>query len=132
MDETRPPAEQTKASVRKDRPPKKPDSGLLIDYEYCTGCFACQVACAQEHRWPAGMGGIRVHEIVQKLPDDRSYLMFMPVPTELCVLCAARTRKGLQPACVQHCLSGCMKYGRIEDLAKEMTKARMVLWAPRA
>jgi len=25
-----------------------------------------------------------------------------------------------------------MKYGRIEDLAKEMTKARMVLWAPRA
>ena len=132
MDEARLSAESTEAPGREDRPPKKPESGLLIDYEYCTGCFACQVACAQEHRWPAGMGGIRVHEIVQKLPDDRSYLMFMPVPTELCVLCAARTRKGLQPACVQHCLSGCMKYGRIEDLAKEMTKARMVLWAPRA
>jgi Fe-S-cluster-containing dehydrogenase component len=132
MVEARLSAEETEAPVRKDRPPKKPESGLLIDYEYCTGCFACQVACAQEHRWPAGMGGIRVHEIVQKLPDDRSYLTFMPIPTELCVLCAARTRKGLQPACVQHCLSGCMKYGRIEDLAKEMTKARMVLWAPRA
>ena len=136
MDEARlpsdPSAQESRSSGGKGRVPKKPDSGLLIDYEYCTGCFACQVACAQEHRWPAGMGGIRVHEIVQRLPDDRSYLTFMPVPTELCVLCAARTRKGLQPACVQHCLSGCMKYGRIEDLAKEMTKARMVLWAPRA
>jgi Fe-S-cluster-containing dehydrogenase component len=111
--------------------PNKPEYGLLIDYEYCTGCYACQVACAQEHNWPAGMGGIRVSEIVQKLPQDKSYLSFIPFPTELCVLCAARTKKGLQPACVQTCLANCMKYGRIEDLAKEINKSRMVLWAPR-
>ena len=37
---------------------KKPEYGLLIDYEYCTGCYTCQVACAQEYNWPAGMGGI--------------------------------------------------------------------------
>ncbi|MFC1640021.1 4Fe-4S binding protein [Gemmatimonadota bacterium] len=23
-----------------------PEYGLLIDYEYCTGCHACEVACA--------------------------------------------------------------------------------------
>jgi len=114
------------------RKAKAPEHGLLIDYEYCTGCYACQVACAQEHHWPAGMGGIRVHEVVQALPNDQAYLTFIPFPTELCVLCAARTRKGLQPACVQHCLAACMKYGRLEDLVKEMTKPRMVLWAPRS
>ena len=27
---------------------KKPEFGLLIDYEFCTGCFTCQVACSQE------------------------------------------------------------------------------------
>jgi Fe-S-cluster-containing dehydrogenase component len=110
---------------------EKSEYGLLIDYEYCTGCYACQVACAQEYQWPAGMGGIRVIEVVQKLPNDKSYLSFLPFPTESCILCAGRTKKGLQPACVQTCLAACMRYGRIEDLAKEMTtKTRMVLWSP--
>lgn len=110
---------------------KKPEYGLLIDYEYCTGCFACQVACAQEHNWPAGMGGVRVQEIVQNLPNDKHYLMYLPVLTELCVLCASRTKKGQKPACVQTCMAACMKYGKIEELAQEMTKPRMVLWAPK-
>ena len=26
---------------------KKPQYGLLIDYEYCTGCYACRVACSR-------------------------------------------------------------------------------------
>ena len=112
---------------------KNCEYGLLIDYEYCTGCYACQVACDQEYQWPAGMGGIRVIEIEQKLPNNRAYLTYLPFPTELCILCAPRTREGLEPACVKHCLAACMKYGKIEELAREMaTKSRMVLWVPRS
>ena len=112
--------------------PNRAKHGLLIDYEYCTGCFACQVACAQEYKWPAGISGMRVMEVVQQLPKDRAYLAYLPFPTELCVLCAGRTRKGLQPTCVQHCMASCIKYGPIEDLAREMAKKpRMVLWSPR-
>ena len=112
---------------------KKPEYGLLIDYEYCTGCRACEVACSQEYKRPAGMAGIQVIEVIQRLPQDKAYLAYLPFPTELCMLCRPRTRKGLQPACVQHCMAACMTYGRIEDLAKEMgTKPRMVLWSPRA
>jgi Fe-S-cluster-containing dehydrogenase component len=111
---------------------RKPEHGLLIDYEYCTGCHTCEVACDQEHGWEAGMSGMKVIEVVQKLPNDKAYLAFVPFPTELCVLCAGRTRQGLQPACVQHCMAACMKYGRLEDLVKEMSeKPRQVLWAPR-
>jgi Fe-S-cluster-containing dehydrogenase component len=111
---------------------KIPEYGLLIDYEYCTGCHTCEVACAQEYQWPAGMGGIKVMEVVQQLPNDKHYLTFLVFPTELCILCRPRTRKGLEPSCVKHCMAACMKYGRIEDLAKEMQKKpRMVLWVPR-
>ncbi len=111
---------------------KKPENGLLIDYEYCTGCFACKVACSQEHSWPAGMGGIEVLEIVQNMPKDKAYLTFLPFPTELCILCANRTKKGLEPACVKHCMAGCMKYGKLKDLALELgKKPRMVLWSPK-
>ncbi len=109
-----------------------PKDGLLIDYEYCTGCHTCEVACAQEYQWPAGMGGIKVMEVVQELPNDRNYLTYLPFPTELCILCRPRTRKGLDPTCVKHCMASCIKYGSIEDLAKEMKKKpRMVLWVPR-
>lgn len=124
--------EQSQEATSRGRAGRVPQYGLLIDYEYCTGCYACQVACAQEHQWPAGLSGIRVHEVVQNLPNDRAYLTYLPFPTELCVLCAARTRKGLLPACVQHCLAACMRYGRLEDLVKEMSKPRLVLWVPRA
>ena len=34
--------------------------GLLIDYEYCTGCQSCEVACKEEHNFPVGKWGIRV------------------------------------------------------------------------
>jgi len=112
---------------------KKCEYGLLIDYEYCTGCYSCQVACAQEYQWPAGMGGIRVMEIEQKLPNNRAYLTYVPFHTKLCILCAPRTREGLEPACVKHFMAACMKYGKIEELAREMaTKPRMVLWVPRS
>jgi len=111
---------------------KKPKHGLLIDYEYCTGCHTCEVACAQEHHWPAGMAGIKVIEIVEKLPNDKAYLVYLPFPTELCVLCASRTQKGQEPACVKHCMAACMTYGPIDELANEMgKKSRMVLWSPR-
>ena len=106
--------------------------GLLIDYEYCTGCHTCEIACSQEYHWPAGMAGMKVMEIVESLPNDKAYLAYLPFPTELCVLCAARTKKGLEPACVQHCMAACIKYGPVEELAKEMTrKQRMALFSPR-
>ena len=66
------------------------------------------------------MAGIKVIEIVEKLPNDKAYLAYLPFPTELCVLCASRTEKGPEPACVQHCMAACMTYGPIEELAKEM------------
>ena len=109
----------------------KSKHGLLIDYEYCTGCHTCEIACSQEYHWPPGMAGIKVMEIVENLPDDNAYLVYLPFPTELCVLCAARTKKGEDPACVRHCMAACIKHGPIEELAGEMKKPRMVLWSPR-
>jgi len=32
-----------------------PRNGLLIEYGYCTGCHACEVACKQEHNYSEGM-----------------------------------------------------------------------------
>ena len=37
--------------------------GLLINYEYCTGCMSCEMACAVEHDIPVGQYGIKMEEI---------------------------------------------------------------------
>ena len=105
--------------------------GLLVEYHYCTGCLTCEVACQQEHNHPASRTGIKVTEYVMETPSGLS-IDYLPFPTALCDLCVARTQRGEQPSCVKHCQANCMRYGRVDELAKEMEKKpRMVLFKPR-
>ena len=111
---------------------KKPEFGLLIDYEYCTGCHSCEVACAQEYKHKPGVRGIRVFEVEQKLPDGSMYLAYFPFPTETCILCPHLTKEGFEPACVKHCMAACMSYGEVSELARVMeTMPRSALFAPK-
>ena len=45
---------------------------------------------------------------------------YMPVITQACDMCQARTEVGKMPMCVQHCQAWCMYYGEAEDLVKKM------------
>jgi Fe-S-cluster-containing dehydrogenase component len=106
--------------------------GLLIDYEYCTGCHSCEVACKQEQNHPAGVGGIKVFEHIQELQGGKKlYITYFPFPTGLCNLCAHRVREGKHPSCVKHCMASVMKFGPLDQMAKDMQKKpKQVLWAP--
>ncbi len=105
-------------------------NGLLIEYEYCTGCHACELACQQEHGYPQGPGGITVAEIVTQT-GDKVNVDFMPTPTHVCDLCAERTKKGDVPACVKHCQAFCIYYGTTAELVKKMEGMhRAAVYAP--
>ena len=106
------------------------DFGLMVDYEYCTGCNACEVACKQEYRRAAGkVGGIRVIELIDELPGGKLYITYFPMITRLCTFCATRVKKGLQPACVKHCMAEVLKFGDVEKLSRETHKKRKtVIW----
>ena len=106
--------------------------GLLIDYYYCTGCHACEVACKKEHDLPVGQWGIKLaQDGPRKIINDRWELMYIPVPTELCDLCEKRVAAGKLPTCVHHCQARCMSYGTVEELAKAMNgETKQVLFTP--
>ncbi|PRR74218.1 oxidoreductase [Neomoorella humiferrea] len=108
-------------------------NGLLIDYEYCTGCHSCEVACKKELNLPVGKWGIKLAEIgPMQLSPDRWQMDYVPIPTEFCNLCEERVAKGKDPACVHHCLGKAMEYGPVEELAAKMVAKgkKMVLFAP--
>lgn len=110
-------------------------NGLLIDYKWCTGCHTCEIACQQEHGYqPTELGekgriGISPYEIgPHDLGNDRYQYEFLPVPTELCDLCAERVEAGKEPTCVKHCQAGCMYFGPVEELVKKMDSRKMTLF----
>ncbi len=107
--------------------------GLLIDAQYCVGCFSCTVACKQENNYDADTWGIKVNEMIYTRPTDGKVIVeYLPYPTDLCTLCAKRmaSGEGDTPSCVKHCMTSCIKFGKISELAAEMENMpRAVLFA---
>ncbi len=106
--------------------------GILIDYEFCSNCHTCEVSCKEEHDIPEGKWGIKVFEVGPwKIEGDKWQLTYVPVPTDMCDLCADRTAKGKLPSCVHNCYTGVMQYGTVEELKEKLEeKTRQVLFVP--
>ena len=107
--------------------------GLMIDYDYCSGCHSCEVACRKALDLGAGQFGIKVlQDGPRELPGgDKGEYNFLPMPTSLCDLCSARTAEGKPPSCVHHCPAHCMYFDEIEELAKlAAEKPHRVIFTP--
>ena len=99
--------------------------GILVNYEYCTGCHSCEVACKKYLKLNEGEYGIKLGEIgpfefAGKHEPEKFEWCYVPVITKACNWCEDRTAKGKMPMCVQHCQAWCMYYGEVEDLAKKI------------
>lgn len=104
--------------------------GILIDYNWCSGCQACKVACQKEHGLPPERSGIVINQVGPWcIEGDTWQYEFVPVPTDECDLCAARTSKGKLPTCMHHCQANVITIGDFDDLAKAAAgKAKHVLY----
>ena len=109
-----------------------PRNGILIDYEFCSNCHTCEVACKMELKIPEGKWGIKVYEIGPwNIEGDAWQLTYVPIPTDLCNLCEDRVAAGKLPACVHSCYTGAMEFGSVEELSKKLEdKGRQVLFVP--
>ena len=43
-------------------------NGILVDYQYCTGCYSCEVACQSELDLPLGQWGGEGQAAFLRLP----------------------------------------------------------------
>ena len=110
-------------------------TGILVDYEWCTGCHSCEVACSVEMThagFPQGHCGIKVHEEgLYWIGPDKATDIFMPIFTDLCDTCAVRRAQGEPlPTCVKHCQAHVLKFGEVSELATDLErKPKQVLYA---
>jgi len=72
------------------------EKSLLVDIELCVGCFACEVACKQEHNLPVSERWIRVVKAGPKKVGGKLRMHFVP---ERCRHCG-------KPPCLDACPVG--------------------------
>jgi Fe-S-cluster-containing dehydrogenase component len=75
---------------------------VTIDDETCTGCKLCIEAC------PIA---------APQLNPEKGVV-------ELCNLCSHRTRRGLPPMCVKHCMTKALQFGEITEITKELQERK--------
>ena len=72
-----------------------PQHALYIDFEFCSGCHSCEIACRNELELPLEEWGMKVLEDKPRQHADGSWHWdFMAYPTEKCDLCADRVETG--------------------------------------
>jgi Fe-S-cluster-containing dehydrogenase component len=109
--------------------------GILVNYEFCTNCHSCEVACKKHHDLPAGEYGIKVNEIgpwerAGKKGTEKWEWTYLPALTKACTMCADRVAANKLPMCVQHCQAWCLYHGEIEELVQKIDgKSRWALLA---
>lgn len=112
--------------------------GLLIAYNWCTGCQSCEIACKEEHNFSVGQWGIRVlddgpwsKDGSEEMGKDFNWNK-IPVPTDLCDLCESRVKNNVEPTCAKHCLANCIEFGTIDELKEKLgNEPKQVLFIPR-
>ncbi len=108
-------------------------NGLLIDFEFCTGCGTCEVACKTWNNIPVGKWGIKIfRDGPWEIENDEWNYNFIPYPTDMCDLCVNRLKEGKDPACVHNCLAQCIEHGPVDELSKKLDfKGKQVLFVPK-
>lgn len=107
--------------------------GLMIDYEFCTGCQSCELACRNEHGYPLDKWGIKMVEFGPfEMEQGTLEWNYLPFPTSYCDLCADRRAQGGIPSCALHCLANVIEWGPVDELSRKLDEkgSKAVIFLP--
>ncbi|MBI2918589.1 MAG: 4Fe-4S dicluster domain-containing protein [Chloroflexi bacterium] len=100
---------------------QRPDGIVLIDYKKCIGCRACMAACPYQTRYY--LNSIQPYYPLGFTPfEERKYQKFQRGVVTKCTFCPERLDQGLEPACVQTCITGARYFGDLADPASQVSR----------
>ncbi|MBN1316167.1 MAG: hypothetical protein JXA42_11880 [Anaerolineales bacterium] len=77
--------------------------GLVVLIDRCIGCYACELACKQEHNLPEGVRNVQLETIGPYELDGKLVMDFIPQAGDGCDLCATRVAAGGTAFCAEVC-----------------------------
>lgn len=99
---------------------------MMIDLDDCLGCFGCEVACRETHRYPYDEDWMRVVRREPFVIDGRlrQYHLVAPVLDK----CSACYADNPNPLCVTGCTTKAIKIGTLEDMVEEAKGRHCVVY----
>ncbi len=91
--------------------------GKFVKVEGDTESPFIMVVCVLKHLAFGGLWNIRSRSSTLMAYGEKYDINYMPVRTDLCSFCAGRMKTGKKPACVQHCLAGCLEVADKHEIA---------------
>lgn len=87
-----------------------PEGVVLVDFDKCMGCKACEIACPYGARYAYEREDVkRAKEIYGE--DNRHQVPHV----DKCTFCYDRVQEGMQPACVATCPGEARIFGDLDD-----------------
>lgn len=93
---------------------------MIMDYQYCTGCHSCEIACRNEKGLPLGEWGIKVLEDGPEIIEGGWEWNYHAIPSRACDLCVDRIAAGIKPSCELHCLAQVIEVIPLEDVSAKL------------
>ncbi len=101
---------------------QRPDGIVLVDYNKCIGCRACMMACPYQARFFRRDSSTYFPGTLTPY-ESAGYPKFPKGVVTKCTLCAHRLDQGLEPACVQTCMTKARIFGDLDDPESEPRRA---------
>ena len=92
---------------------------LMVDLDRCIGCWACEVACQQEHSAASGAPWVRIQTIGPEFVEGRLRMEHVPMMSSGCNFCRERG----WPACVDSCPTKALEMNSEESLLSALSGA---------
>lgn len=91
---------------------------VMVDLDACTGCYGCEAACRETHRYSYDEDWMRVIRRDPQFVDGklRQYHLVAPVLDK----CAACYANDPEPLCVTGCPAAALIVGPWEEVSKQV------------
>lgn len=101
---------------------QREDKLVLVDGRKCVGCKACILACPYDARslWD-GEGSYFGNTLTPY--EQRVLPKHVVGAVQKCDFCSSRLDEGLQPSCVESCLTGALMFGDLDDPGSDASRA---------
>ena len=91
--------------------------GMLVELDYCVGCYACQSACQSKNELPVRETYLRCILAKPESVEGTMHCFMAPVPYDLERCASCMESEGGEAPCSKICIGKALHFGTHEEIA---------------